>query len=70
MGADQPVRDDGSVLGAVRLLRRSSSGAVGAYLLEDRDATRSFSSLDPKAGRDSAAEPIESATCGLLGVAA
>jgi hypothetical protein len=60
----------GSVLDAVRLRRRVLGSALeGAYLLEDRAATRSFSPLEPEAGRDSAVEPIEPGTRGLIGSA-
>ena len=41
----------------------------GAYLLEDRAATRSFSPLEPEAGHDSAVEKIEPATSSLIGSA-
>jgi hypothetical protein len=59
----------GSVLDVVRLPVASWFGAAGAYLLEDRAATRSFSRLGPEAGRDPAVEPIESATGALVGSA-
>jgi hypothetical protein len=57
----------GSVLDAVRLLLGSGSALEGAYLLEDRAATRSFSPLEAEAGHDSAVEPIEPATSQLIG---
>ena len=37
--------------------------------MEDRAATRSFSLLEPEAGRDSAVEPIEPARHALIGSA-
>jgi hypothetical protein len=45
------------------------SALEGAYPLEDRAATRSFSPLGPEAGRDSAVEPIESAPRARIGSA-
>jgi len=65
--AHRPRR--GSVLDAVRLLLGCGSALEGAYLLEDRAATRSFSLLEPEAGRDSAVEPIEPARHALIGSA-
>ena len=40
----------GSVLDAARLLRGSCAALEGAYLLEDRAATRSFASPGPAGG--------------------
>jgi hypothetical protein len=59
----------GSVLDAVRLPLGCGSALEGAYLLEDRAATRSFSPLEPEAGHDSAVEKIEPATSSLIGSA-
>jgi hypothetical protein len=68
-GADQPVRD--AVPSSARLdcCAHRRAALQGAYLLEDRAATRSFSPLEPEAGRDSAVETIESATGVLVGSA-
>jgi hypothetical protein len=66
----RPARPrDGSVLDAVRLRAQSPCGAAleGAYLLEDRAATRSFSCLGQEAVPGSAAEPGESGTAGSGG---
>jgi hypothetical protein len=69
-GADQPVRD--AVPSSTRLdcCADHRAALYGAYLLEDRAATRSFSPLEPEAGRDSAVEPSESATRAMVGLVA
>jgi hypothetical protein len=68
-GADEPVRD--AVPSSARLdcYAHRRAALYGAYLLEDRAATRSFSPLEPEAGHGSAVEPSESATRALVGSA-